>query len=207
MILALGEKQLTMLIASLNINTTGDQTAKLISYILPCCMLHVSVLMTCAQAQALESGTLIAVWTECAACPPQSIGGAYSQVTAHPQAVVLQLSLYCPVALHSTQQEVSVTQKQLQGFDCHSCLLSLSAAVCARRLEREVEQLHNQRDSINRQRKLTQEADGRALQQMEQQYKALVAKNMEINMACQELASEVSQLQETGNSASSSQDT
>lgn len=76
------------------------------------------------------------------------------------------------------------------------------------RLEREVEQLHSQRDSINRQRKLTQEADGRALQQMEQQYKSLVSKNMEINMACQELASEVSQLQEeTGNSDSSSQDT
>ena len=42
---------------------------------------------------------------------------------------------------------------------------------------------------------------------MEQQYKVLVAKNMEINMACQELASEVSQLQdEVGNSDSSSQD-
>lgn len=76
------------------------------------------------------------------------------------------------------------------------------------RLEQEIEQLQQQRDSINRQRKLTQESDGRALQQMEQQYKVLVAKNMEINMACQELESEVSQLQEeTGQSDASSQDT
>lgn len=76
------------------------------------------------------------------------------------------------------------------------------------RLETEIEQLQQQRDSINRQRKLTQESDGRALQQMEQQYKVLVAKNMEINMACQELESEVSQLQEeTGQSDASSQDT
>ncbi len=42
---------------------------------------------------------------------------------------------------------------------------------------------------------------------MEQQYKALVAKNMEINMACQELESEVSELQEeTGQSDASSHD-
>ena len=43
---------------------------------------------------------------------------------------------------------------------------------------------------------------------MEQQYTALVAKNMEINMACQELESEVSELQEeTGQSDASSHDT
>ncbi len=76
------------------------------------------------------------------------------------------------------------------------------------RLEKEIEQLQQQKDSINRQRKLSQESDGRALQQMEQQYAALVAKNMEINMACQELESEVSELQEeTGQSDASSHDT
>lgn len=63
------------------------------------------------------------------------------------------------------------------------------------RLEKEIEQLQQQKDSINRQRKLSQESDGKTLQQMEQQYTALVAKNMEINMACQELESEVSELQ------------
>ena len=76
------------------------------------------------------------------------------------------------------------------------------------RLEKDIEQLQQQKDSINRQRKLSQESDGRALQQMEQQYKALVAKNMEINMACQELESELSELQEeTGQSDASSHDT
>jgi pre-mRNA-splicing factor SPF27 len=76
------------------------------------------------------------------------------------------------------------------------------------RLEKEIEQLQQQKDSINRQRKLSQESDGRTLQQMEQQYTALVAKNMEINMACQELESEVSELQEeTGQSDASSHDT
>ena len=76
------------------------------------------------------------------------------------------------------------------------------------RLEKEIEHLQQQKDCINRQRKLSQESDGRALQQMEQQYKALVAKNMEINMACQELELEVSELQEeTGQSDASSHDT
>ena len=76
------------------------------------------------------------------------------------------------------------------------------------RLENEIEHLQQQRDSINRQRKLSQESDGRAIQQMEQQYKSLVAKNMEINMACQELESEVNQLQEeVGQSDAFSHDT
>lgn len=76
------------------------------------------------------------------------------------------------------------------------------------RLERDVQRLSEQQDSINKQRKLSQQGDGRALQQLEQQYRALVAKNMEINMACQELASEVSQLQEeVGHSDDSSHDT
>lgn len=76
------------------------------------------------------------------------------------------------------------------------------------RLEKEIEQLQQQKDSINKQRKLSQESDGRALQQMEQQYTALIAKNMEINMACQELESEVNELQEgTGQSDASSHDT
>lgn len=76
------------------------------------------------------------------------------------------------------------------------------------RLKNDVDKLSQQRDSINKQRKLTQEADGRALQQLDQQYKAVVAKNIEINMACQELESEVSQLQEeVGHSDDSSHDT
>lgn len=75
------------------------------------------------------------------------------------------------------------------------------------RLEGNIEKLSQQRDSINKQRKLTQEADGRTLKQLEQQYKALVIKNMEINMACQELESSVSQLQEeVGHSDDSSHD-
>ena len=86
---------------------------------------------------------------------------------------------------------------------CQSHLLSHSC-----RLKHDLEKLEQQRDSINKQRKLTQEADGRALQQLDQQYKALVAKNMEINMACQELESEVSQLhEEVGHSDDSSHDT
>ena len=85
----------------------------------------------------------------------------------------------------------------------HTDLQSLSF-----RLKHEVDKLSEQRDSINKQRKLTQEADGRALQQLDQQYKALVQKNMEINMACQELESEVSQLQEeVGHSDDPSHDT
>ena len=87
-------------------------------------------------------------------------------------------------------------------------LHSFASWLWCNRLENEIELLQQQRDSINRQRKLSQESDGRALQQMEQQYKSLVAKNMEINMACQELESEVSQLQEeVGQSDASSHDT
>ncbi|KAL3142986.1 hypothetical protein ABBQ38_003268 [Trebouxia sp. C0009 RCD-2024] len=75
------------------------------------------------------------------------------------------------------------------------------------RLEGNIEKLSQQRDSINKQRKLTQEADGRTLKQLEQQYKALVTKNMEIHMACQELESSVNQLQEeVGHRDDSSQD-
>ena len=76
------------------------------------------------------------------------------------------------------------------------------------RLEHNVQKLTQQRDSINKQRKLSQEADGRTLEQREQQYKALVAKNMEINMACHVLESEVNRLQdEVGHSDDSSHDT
>ena len=81
--------------------------------------------------------------------------------------------------------------------------------VClALRLKSEVEQLQQRTDSINRQRKLSQTADGQALQHMEQEYKMLISKNLDIDLACQMLQAEVSQLQpETANSDESSPDT
>lgn len=76
------------------------------------------------------------------------------------------------------------------------------------RLKAEVEQLQQKKDSINRQRKLSQTADGQALQHMEQEYRMLISKNLDIDAACQALQREVLQLQpQRANSDESSHDT
>ena len=76
------------------------------------------------------------------------------------------------------------------------------------RLKGEVDQLQQKKDGINKQRKLSQTADGQALQHMEEEYRMLIHKNLDIDLACQMLQAEVSQLQpQTADSGNSSHDT
>ena len=217
-----------MLTVSLSINTTGAWQNEAYQKMLMstnlmlvinseainwCCVLYL---------QAAEPGTFAALWIKCQAAPQSVFGGPHPQVLSalfHTVPCALYLRLrpkhhartdsmccqYAGVALWAlllSSAVVIASTHCIQPF-CYTNLQSLSF-----RLKHDVDKLSQQRDSINKQRKLTQEADGRALQQLDQQYKALVAKNMEISMACQELESEVNQLQEeVGHSDDSSHDT
>jgi len=176
---------------------------------------HNSSLSNCLQA--LESGAVAAVWTQCTTCTQQVIGRPRPQVlscvscmyrlllTQHYQACEQTVPMHLLFRLHASVEAEHVQHSKVnEGVSIFASIL----IYLRYRLEKEIEQLQQQKDSINRQRKLSQESDGKTLQQMEQQYTALVAKNMEINMACQELESEVSELQEeTGQSDASSHDT